>query len=139
MSKQKEYWASLDEENYIIGPYKTKKEAYEEAFDESNHEGEDVTVYVGESTKFDPSIDINSIIDQVSERAYEEIGEHAEGYLHDLTQDHKDEFGNMINTIWLSFLMVNNEMPLFFTIDNPEEVRLDGQTGYIYVDGTMVN
>lgn len=80
---------SIDEETYYT---------YDNIVDEIADTEEDINVSVGEHIKQYHSnyMDIDYFIEYMIDRAYETVGEIAEIYLEDLTNEHKKELENII-------------------------------------------
>lgn len=60
--------------------------------------GETFTYYAGETEKVSHGhfIDGTRVIENMQDRAYDEVGEHADGYLDDLSASHGKELGAVI-------------------------------------------
>lgn len=104
-----EYSHSYDGENYQ-GQFSTIAEAMREAIAEigDNH---GATFYVGKTIPFVARGDAESVIDQLSEQAHDECGEHAEDYLGGVTDEQKKELEDFISA-WADRV----ETPNFWTI-----------------------
>ncbi|MFS7003636.1 hypothetical protein [Carnobacterium maltaromaticum] len=79
------------------------------------------TFYVGqiESVGF-PDVTDN-LLEIISETVYEEVGEHADGYLDDVKPEHKKELSDLIH----DWAKRNEYMPNCFLIRNTEEININ--------------
>lgn len=68
---------------------------------------------------FDDFLCIDSLVEHVNERAYEECGEHAEGYLASVSADQKDELRKLI----CQWADKHELSPNFFMVEQIKEVK----------------
>lgn len=74
-------------------------------------------VYIGENIPYNAYIDTHMIIDSLSEQAYEECGEAAEGWLS--VEGHKiDVLNGMLQEALDKWLDSIGEVPTFYQVDN---------------------
>ena len=78
-----------------------------------------ITLYKGvkKAQKFEDFMCVENFIETMHERAYDE-NEFAEDYLYDVTQEQKDELGELIS----GWAKKHNIAPRFFLIENVTEV-----------------
>jgi hypothetical protein len=85
-------------------------------------ESDSVTLFKGTVNKvnFDHYVDVTSILDTMSEWAYDD-NEFAEGYLDDVTEEQKKDLNDMI----CSWAEKHNISPKFFIVGDVEEVEVE--------------
>ncbi|MDT2848779.1 hypothetical protein P7H60_06360 [Vagococcus carniphilus] len=76
---------------------------------------------VGQASVFVISADVNYIIENIQEQAYSECGDSADGFLEDVTKEHKEELENII----LDWFDKHNYKANFYKILNVEEIVLE--------------
>lgn len=75
---------------------------------------------VGQACAIGVSIDVDNILEGISESAYDEGGESAEGYLSDVLKEHKEELETLIH----EWFVRHDYLPSFYTINNVETINL---------------
>ena len=115
------YYASLDGENFNIGPTAEKSLAYAWALDELDEGKNDTTVWVGERVDFVPHIDAGDLLERLSEDASEHCGEASDGWpcLNSIQEKGLEQSLNNILSVWLESC---GEKPTFFGIKNVEQI-----------------
>ncbi|GAH32120.1 unnamed protein product, partial [marine sediment metagenome] len=90
--------------------------------DEIKAEGLEV-VYVGESVAKQHSdfLSIPSIVADMQEQASEQVGDFADGYLNDFTQEHSGAFKQVI----LDYFNTNITQPAFYSVKSVREVSVE--------------
>lgn len=82
--------------------------------------GEIITVYQGESKEKSGSDFLNDIAEKMIENAYDELGEHSEGWLNCDTSGLQDLIKNTVDK-WCN---ETKNQPSFFAIENIKPVKL---------------
>ncbi len=84
--------------------------------------GDTLTVFEGDKIpyKFNDLLCVNSIIEDIQGRAYDNVGEHAEGFLDDVTDVQKTELGVIIN-LWAKKHGIE---PNFYSVNNIKEIEV---------------
>lgn len=116
-------WDTSDEVFRPSDYFNTKEEAIEDA---KAQEDEGEVVYVGQVT--DPitsvNIDVDNILEMISDQMYEEVGEAAEGYLDRVEQAAFTELESRLNDTLMEWMEEFNYKPDFFKVGNIEGVKL---------------
>ncbi|MGG1659492.1 hypothetical protein [Brevibacillus sp. NRS-1366] len=141
-------YEKCDEENWDLceDEYDTKEEAIEAARaffkqwkEEDPEEFEDETggthFQVGQIQKYAPHINVESVIDDIGERAYDECGEWAGEYLYDVKSEHQNELEEKLNEALGAWIEKYGYQPRWFNVCNTEDVSIDGGIS----DGTNQN
>lgn len=118
---QEGQWAYSFNGEEFDGNYDNKEEAIEEAKDYL--EDDQLIIYVGQIEEFPISADIDLLLERLGESAYEQCGDFAEEYLHDVTDEHFKELEKNINSVlntWIS----KYYKPNFYTIGNVERIKI---------------
>jgi len=100
--------------------FETREEAIETGRAEAI-EREEESYQVGQITCFIPSIDVDNVLDYISENAYDQCGECSEGYL-DYTKEEKQKLEDMLNEALERWMDETNNHPTFFMIENTEDI-----------------
>lgn len=95
-------------------------EIWEEEFgDEMLEEGdESVLIYYAQVHEYIPSVDVENVLDNISENAYSETGEYAERYLCDVPKEQIEELGDSLNDVLEKWIKKYKHEPNFYTIGN---------------------
>ena len=133
------------EENWSLceDEYETKEEAIEAArvffrqwkeedLDDFEEETGGTHFQVGQIEKYSPYIRVEQIIDDISERAYDDCGEWAGEYLYDVKSEHQYELEEKLNEVLIAWIEKHSYQPRWFNVCNTEDVTIDGGT----LDGT---
>jgi hypothetical protein len=116
--------------------YDTKEEAIESAIEEyldSDVEG----FFVGKVKPYvldENIVDIERILEQVSGNVYDDMGEFAECYLHDVKREHEDELEREINEVFHKWIEKYNYQPTFFEVVDIENVSMPPYSSSDYDD-----
>ncbi|QDP42955.1 hypothetical protein HWC53_gp134 [Bacillus phage vB_BmeM-Goe8] len=103
--------------------FDTKEEAIEDA---RGQEDAGETIYVGqvvEPTSF-TGVDVDGILERISEQVYEEVGEVAIDYLSYVKQEDFTALENSLNDVIRKWMKERGYEPNFFKVDNIEGVEL---------------
>lgn len=116
-----ENWCTSDE-------YDTKEDAIEDGkeYFRSEHYEEVDCFDVGEAVKPDiPRINAEWVIEHVAENMFEEVGEVAEDWLTEVSEEDLNKIDKKLNRLFIEWLKETNNMPDFFTIRNVKTIYLD--------------
>ena len=103
--------------------FDTKEAAIEDA---RGDEGEGETIYVGqvvEPTKF-TGVDVDGILERISEQVYEEVGEVAIDYLSYVKKEDFTALEDSLNDVIRKWMKERGYEPNFYKVDNIEGVEL---------------
>ena len=130
--KNKEYTFSYNGEDYNNGTFSTIEEALEEAkecwferYDISDSADGYIDIYIGEAEYYTDGIFVDGIIEQQQQDAYSEMGECAEDYLEDITDEEKDILQERLNEVWKEFKKEFNHEARFFKIINEKKYEFN--------------
>jgi hypothetical protein len=125
------------EEDYTgVEEYDTREEAIEAATEEyldSDVEG----FFVGKIKPYESHkdiVDVERILEQVSEAVYDDMGEFAEYYLHDVKREHEDELEKELNEVFHKWIEKYNYQPTFFEVVDIENVSMPPYSNDDYED-----
>lgn len=114
---------SLNGEEYK-GLYDSKEDAIEEG-NESAYENEKETFWVGKAEKtFVPGVDVDYLLERIIDRAEEEGGEYAEGYLDGVTNEQEMELEEKLNEVLHEWLDKHKHEVNFYSITGEEEITV---------------
>lgn len=81
--------------------------------------------YIGKAiSDFTPSIDIDCIIENIQEDAYQNGGEWAEGYLEDITKEQANELDEKLNDVLSNWIDKYNIKANWFTVADIERIEI---------------
>ena len=111
--------------------FDTSEEAIEHGYEAAKEFNENVEMgntsdepimmfYVGQITRPDVPFDVENFIAQVQDSAYEDACECAEGYLDDVTEEHKKELEKLI----LGWFAEHNYLPTWHRVHNIEIISM---------------
>lgn len=130
--KNKEYTFSYNGEDYNNGTFSTIEEALDEAkecwferYDISDSADGYIDIYIGEAEYYTDGIFVDGIIEQQQQDAYSEMGECAEDYLEDITDEEKDILQERLNEVWKEFKKEFNHEARFFKIINEKKYEFN--------------
>lgn len=104
---------------------KNFEELYEEEHSEIfNHENDKKVFYVGQIERFVPSVSADSVLEQISENAYDEVGEVAEDYLSHVKIKDLGLLEERFNKVLMEWMVETKNNPTFWKITNTEEVAV---------------
>lgn len=69
-------------------------------------------------------VDIDDILENISENVYDDVGEAAEGYLDDVTKEHRDELEEKLNDVLFDWIKRHNYEPTCFKIVAIETIQI---------------
>ncbi len=96
---------------------------YEEEFGETfNSENSKKVFYVGQVERFIPSVSADSVLEQIAENAYDEVGELAEDYLSHVNIKDLGLLEERFNKVLMEWMVETKNNPTFWKITNTEEV-----------------
>lgn len=70
-------------------------------------------------------IDVVSVIEQIQEKMYNEMGEVAEDYLDDVTKDDLHELEEKLNTVYHEWQKKHSYYPSFYKVISEEIIEVD--------------
>jgi hypothetical protein len=113
-----------DEEHWNECEYfNTREEAIEVGRAEAI-EREEESYQIGQITCFIPSIDVDNVLDNISENAYDQCGEYADGYPN-CTKEEKQKLQDMLDEVLVKWMDETNNHPTFYMIENTEDILED--------------
>jgi hypothetical protein len=115
---------SLDEENFSNCDYFDTKEEAIEAGKEYAIDCEENYIYIGKCKEYIPWIDVERIIEQVGDTAYDNLGEAAEDYLCDVSKDAEKELEKKITEVFFEWLNKYNLNPNFYSVVNIQKINI---------------
>ena len=107
------------------GVYDTKEEAIEEGKKDAIENGRQ-SFKVGiieDAPNF--GIDVDSVIEQIQENMYNEMGEVAEDYLDDVTKDDTLELEKRLNEVFYKWQEEHNYKPSFYKVISEEVIEVE--------------
>jgi hypothetical protein len=113
---------SFNEENFE-GEFDTKEQAVAEAiwYYKDDEKDQDF-IWVGQTKPISSGVNVDSIIEQLGEEAYDQAGEYAEDYLTNVTLNHQRVLEERLNEVLLAWMKEYNYEPNFWTVENIEKV-----------------
>ena len=111
---KKQYSASSDGETFS-GFYDSVEEALCSHASDNEHEV-GTTIDVGEVTPHKPVIFTNRVLESLADQAYDECGEHADGWLTGVPQPAYAELGEALNNVLDGWLKRHGLEPRFFAV-----------------------
>lgn len=118
----REEWCwSLNDEVFMSGPISSKEEIIREAFIESEI-GQ--TVYVGKTkkvciTRYTPCA--SSILDEMKESAFDDLGESTESWLDKVTDEQNGELQEQIDNVIKNWAIKHKHTPSFYEVVDIEK------------------
>lgn len=122
MLKKTNEWAySLNGENYGY-PFDCKEDAIDEAQKEAKVYGSQ-SFFIGQVERYVPRINLaESLIDELQEQAWDEIGEYSDGYLEYVHQNEMNELNKALGEAFCSWIeKYPRHEPWFFLVPEAEE------------------
>jgi hypothetical protein len=85
--------------------------------------------YVGQIVTSNIGVGVNAsrILEDITESVYDEVGEPAEDYLHDVTRKDEVILEERLNKVLLEWMDEFHYKPNFFKIDNVQKIELDNE------------
>lgn len=90
-----------------------------------NHNLHYENFYVGKVERFAPSVDTDRVLEDISENAYDELGEVAEEYLYIVNKEEFKLLENKLNKVLNEWLDETNNHPTFYNVVDIEKVPVD--------------
>ena len=120
-------WDSINEFNSKEEAILYGKENFEEIYEEEKGEKFDSRIYskvfyVGKIERFIPSINVDSLLDDIVDNAYDEVGEVAEGFLSLISKEEYDLLEERLNEALSEWLDETRNQPTFWKVSNVEKV-----------------
>jgi hypothetical protein len=116
---------SFNEENYE-GDFETKEQAIAEAiYYYKDDERDQDFIWVGQTKNISLGVNVDRIIEDLGEEAYDEVGEYAEDYLTDVTLSHQKVLEERLNEVLVTWMKEFKYEPNFWTVTNVEKIEVD--------------
>ncbi|MET3508270.1 hypothetical protein [Halalkalibacter oceani] len=112
---------SFNEENFE-GDFDTRDDAIGEGlyYYEEDNQSE---LYVGQAQEVSLGVNIDFIVEQLGEDAYEQCGEVAEDYLCNVKSEHREILEDKMNDVLQKWMDEFKYNPTFYTVGNVEKVK----------------
>lgn len=95
----------------------------DETGDEPNPEQTGVTIFVGQCHSFVPSINVDSVLDEITESASWVGGDYADDYLNHVPKDVLEELEGKLNLVLEEWIEKHKYHPTFYSIENIETIE----------------
>jgi hypothetical protein len=120
--KEGKWCYSFNEENFE-GDFDTKEQAIDEAiwYYKDDEKDQDF-IWVGQIKPVSVGVNIDSLLEQLGEEAYEEAGEYAEDYLTNVTLSHQKILEQRLNNVLVAWMKEFNYEPNFWTVENVKKI-----------------
>lgn len=80
---------------------------------------------VGRSELCSPNgVDVDDILENIIQNAYDEVGEVAQDYLDDVTDEHRAELEEKLNDVFFEWMKKYNYEPTFFKVEAIETIDI---------------
>jgi hypothetical protein len=121
-------WGSLEEFDSKEEAISYGKKNFDGIYEEENGEKLDSELekkvfYVGQIERYVPSVCVNSLMEQIAENAFDEVGEVAEDYLYDVSKEDIQLLEERLNDVLSNWIDETNNKPTFWKIVNIENVN----------------
>lgn len=117
MMKTTDKWAySLDGEWYNSPFYNSFEEALKEGIKEAK-ELEYDKVFVSRVMRFVPSVDVDNVLEELQQKAYDEAGDFSDDYLEHISINHRMKLEKMLTETFNQWAKETNNEPSFFTVN----------------------
>ena len=100
----------------------------DETGDEPDPEQTGVTIYVGQMQGFVPSVNVDTVLDEIAENASWFGGDYADDYLHDVSKDAQEELEEKLNSVLGEWIENHQFHPTFYSIVNIETIEKSFET-----------
>lgn len=105
------------------GNFETRQEAIVEALTmHDEDERDEKSFFIGQTKSVNTSVDVCWLLDTLSEQAYEQAGEYAEGYLDDVKSEHFAVLEERMNEVLSHWMEEYKYSPHFWTVTNIQEI-----------------
>jgi hypothetical protein len=120
--KEGKWCYSFNEENFE-GDFDTKEQAIDEAiwYYKDDEKDQDF-IWVGQIKPVSVGVNIDSLLEQLGEEAYEEAGEYAEDYLTNVTLSHQKILEQRLNNVLVAWMKEYNYEPNFWAVENVKKI-----------------
>lgn len=120
-------WNSMEEFDSKEEAIAYGKENFEEIYEEENgekfnSETYNKVFYVGKIDRYVPSVDVDRVIENITENAYDEVGEFAEDYLDNVSKEEYGFLEEKMNEVLHKWLDETKNHPTFWKIVGVEKV-----------------
>lgn len=121
-------WSSIDEFNTKEQAITFGKTEFEDIYEDEVGEKHDSATYkkvfyVGQIEKFIPYVNVDSVLDNVVENAYDEVGEVVEGFLGSVSKEEYGFLEERLNDAFKTWLDETKNHPTFWKIVNVEKIE----------------
>lgn len=106
------------------GVFDTKEEAIKEANSEAIIEGEMAFKIGIVEDVYNFGIDVDRVIEDITETTYSEAGEVAEDYMDDVTTEHRLELERELNEVFYKWQERHNYKPTFYRVVSEEVIQV---------------
>jgi len=124
----KEIWTytlDMNTDTWNGGLFNSKEEAIKEAVEEAKYNN-DKQFKVGLCEEvFNYGIDVDDLLERISDNVYEEVGEVAEDYLDDVTKEHRDELEDNLNKVFREWQEKYKYKPSYYNIISEEVININ--------------
>jgi hypothetical protein len=115
---------SFNEENYE-GDFDTKEQAIEEAiwYYKDDEKDQDF-IWVGQTKDVSIGVNVDSLLEQLGEEAYDQVGEYAEDFLTNVTLNHQKILEQRLNNVLVAWMKEFNYETNFWTVENVQKINV---------------
>lgn len=115
---------SFNEENFE-GDFETKEQAIAEAiwYYKDDNLDQDF-IYVGQTKEISLGVNVDRIIEDIGDNAYDQAGEYAEDYLTNVTVQHGRILEERLNDVLVAWMKEFKYEPNFWTVANVEKIEV---------------
>jgi len=118
-------------ENWQSESFDTKEGAVIAGLEEYNEDDRDQNYYeVGQIHLHIPSVNVDWLIDNVREEAYEQSGESADDWLDQVSREQQSILEERMNKVLIDWLKEVNEIPKFGTMTNVQTIQIEEDEEY---------
>jgi hypothetical protein len=113
---------SFNEEDFE-GDFETKEDAIGEAiyYYKDCEEDQDF-IWIGQAKEISFGVDVDTIIENLGEDAYDQVGEYAKDYLYDVTTSHQAILEERLNEVLVTWMKEFKYEPNFWTVENVQKI-----------------
>lgn len=125
-AKEKKYCWSFDKGNWAGCGYDSIDECIEDARKEMTDDVVKGTIYVAEEIPYLPEVSLETIMEQLEETAFDDIGYMAEDWdaYDPRKKEEVKELKDKLNRVIYEWMDKYGYAPYFFTVENEKEYRL---------------
>jgi hypothetical protein len=121
---EKKWCYSYNGENFE-GDFVTKEDAVEEASCYINSKDDREYIYIGNPKEISIGVNVDAILENIGEDAYEQAGEYAVDYLRDVTIKHGQILEERLNEVLYNWMDEYNYKPYFWKVENVEKIKIN--------------